>query len=354
MKIRRLTVRNFRGLDSASLDFTDGDGRVRPLTVIVGPNRSGKTTFLDALHLVHASLGNARRPALRPEFDPDDPRLRPDPNRPIQVEIEWSFDSKDEWFALVDVATALGDTPPPWAERYAMTFHWPRPDTGHFGVVEQSPDFTNLAFRGRGQTRVGLSRRVVEVAVLERVGGLLYLDQRRAIDHHRNLSRPASSDDLAESASAGDILPWLELQARLDTRWDPETKGPSGWTRCRQIFARLARPSTIDDMEPFLDGYDLRFRDTRTGTTYFLAGTSSGERMLLRITASLTAFGPRRSVVLIDEIEQHLHPRWQRSLLHFCRSGYEGDTQFIVTTHSDSILRYVDPTAVISLGGLDQ
>ena len=175
MKIRRLTVRNFRGLDGARLDFTDEDGRVRPLTVLVGPNRSGKTTFLDALHLVYASLINARQPSLRPAFDPDDPRLRP----------------------------------------------------------------------------------------------------------------------------------------------------------------------------------DLRFRDVRTDTTYYLAGTSSGERMLLRIVASLTAFGLRRSVVLIDEIEQHLHPRWQRSLLHFCRAGYEGDTQFIVTTHSDSILRYVDPAAVISLGELD-
>lgn len=354
MKIRRLTVRNFRGLDEKSLDFTDASGRVRPLTVIVGPNRSGKTTFLDALHLVYASLVHAREPAFRPEFDPDDPRLRPDPNRPIEVEIVWSLDEPDEWHALIETSLALDDVRPPWADEYSLTFHWPRPDEGQYGIVRQSPDYANLAIRGRGQARVGIARRVVAAALIERIGGLLYLDQRRAIDQNRNLSRTTSQDDMAQWATAGDILPWIELQARLDVRWDPEAKGKSGWTRLKEIFARIARPSTIDDMEPFPEGYDLRFRDTRSDQIYYLAGTSSGERMLLRIVASLTAFGPRRSVVMIDEIEQHLHPRWQRNLLHFCKTGYEGDTQFIVTTHSDGILRYVDPAAVVTLGDLDR
>jgi predicted ATP-dependent endonuclease of OLD family len=77
-----------------------------------------------------------------------------------------------------------------------------------------------------------------------------------------------------------------------------------------------------------------------------------GERQILRFVANLTAFRAQRSAILIDELELHLHPGWQRSLLHFCRQGGGDDNQFIVTTHSEALLRYVDPANVVSLGAL--
>ncbi|MFL5349304.1 MAG: AAA family ATPase, partial [Hyalangium sp.] len=45
--IHRLTLKNFKGIESAELDL-------ERLTVIVGPNASGKTTVLQALHLLLA------------------------------------------------------------------------------------------------------------------------------------------------------------------------------------------------------------------------------------------------------------------------------------------------------------
>ena len=38
-------------------------------------------------------------------------------------------------------------------------------------------------------------------------------------------------------------------------------------------------------------------------------------------------------IVLIDEIEQHLHPRWQRSIMRLLTESFP-DVQFIATTHS--------------------
>ncbi|MFZ4816897.1 MAG: AAA family ATPase, partial [Phototrophicaceae bacterium] len=43
MKLKKLTIENFRGIEHFEHDFTDELGRVRDLTVIVGPNGSGKT-----------------------------------------------------------------------------------------------------------------------------------------------------------------------------------------------------------------------------------------------------------------------------------------------------------------------
>jgi predicted ATP-dependent endonuclease of OLD family len=114
------------------------------------------------------------------------------------------------------------------------------------------------------------------------------------------------------------------------------------------LFADLAAPARIDDIKPFDEGFDLRL--ARNGEFHYAAGMSGGELQMLRFVTNLTAYRAVRSVVLIDELELHLHPRWQRNLLDFCRRGGGGDNQFIVTTHSESILRYVDPAEVVRLG----
>lgn len=352
MKIRSLTVRNFRGLVDQTVSFLDEGGEVRPLTVLVGPNRSGKTTLLDAIHLVTAAIENATEPVWRPELDPDDPRLRPDPLRPIEIGLEFSLE-RAEWQTLVALSAQLHDqTVPDFSESYEVHFAWPRPSGSNYGVTNQTPMFAALALRGRAKAKIALANRVVADSIFESLGGVLYLDQHRSVTMTTPITRTASEVDLAESASTRDILPWMELQARLATRWDP-AKGENRWNHLCRTFAELAWPATIDDIEAFSDGFDLRMRDGQTGTTYYASGTSSGERQLLRIAANLVAWRAYRSIILIDELELHLHPRWQRDLLHFCRRGGGGGNQFIVTTHSETVLRFVDPQAIIELGSLE-
>ncbi len=45
-------------------------------------------------------------------------------------------------------------------------------------------------------------------------------------------------------------------------------------------------------------------------------------------------------ILLIDEIELHLHPRWQQSVIPSLRSAFP-DTQLIVSTHSPAVLTTV-------------
>ena len=55
-------------------------------------------------------------------------------------------------------------------------------------------------------------------------------------------------------------------------------------------------------------------------------------------------------IVLIDEIELHMHPSWQRRILHILREVFP-NIQFIVTTHSPQVLGEADDEyAIISLG----
>src|SRR5262249_23173118 len=46
------------------------------------------------------------------------------------------------------------------------------------------------------------------------------------------------------------------------------------------------------------------------------------------------------ALVLIDEIEQHLHPGWQRIVVKSLRSAFP-NCQFIITTHSPQVLSEV-------------
>ncbi len=44
MKLQKLSIRDFRGIESLDLDFTDELGLIRDRIPIVGPNTSGKTS----------------------------------------------------------------------------------------------------------------------------------------------------------------------------------------------------------------------------------------------------------------------------------------------------------------------
>ena len=54
------------------------------------------------------------------------------------------------------------------------------------------------------------------------------------------------------------------------------------------------------------------------------------------------------AIVLIDEIELHMHPTWQRDVVAILRTTFPG-CQFIVTTHSPQVLAEVPNDAVIHL-----
>ena len=54
------------------------------------------------------------------------------------------------------------------------------------------------------------------------------------------------------------------------------------------------------------------------------------------------------AVVLIDEVELHLHPRWQQRILGDLRRTFP-NAQFIVSTHSPQVLTTVEPQRIVEL-----
>jgi hypothetical protein len=119
----------------------------------------------------------------------------------------------------------------------------------------------------------------------------------------------------------------------------------------------------------FLPGFtELRVQEKpyrlvvdKDGETFQLSQLSDGERGLLALVLDLSRrlilANPRLSnpvaegsgVVLIDELDLHLHPKWQRSIVRkltdvFCCC------QFMCTTHSPFILQAIKNEQLINLG----
>ncbi|WP_225546879.1 AAA family ATPase [Chromobacterium violaceum] len=105
------------------------------------------------------------------------------------------------------------------------------------------------------------------------------------------------------------------------------------------------------------EGRPPRFSVTKGNQTLFLEQLSDGERGVLALVFDLTrrlaianpgGDDPIRegvALVLIDEVELHLHPKWQRDVLQRLRGLFKA-CQFVVTTHSPLVLGEVPARCV--------
>lgn len=139
---------------------------------------------------------------------------------------------------------------------------------------------------------------------------------------------------------------------------------------------RIRNPNYLGDgairaisrsLEKFLDGFGnlrveeapLRLLVDKKNVTLDLTQLSDGERSFLAMVCDLgrrlalanpDADDPLlgSGVVLIDELELHLHPRWQREICEKLRNTFP-NIQFIGTTHSPFVIQAVKAGELINL-----
>jgi len=96
------------------------------------------------------------------------------------------------------------------------------------------------------------------------------------------------------------------------------------------------------------NGHDLKIDQLSAGEQIVLMMVSDIARRLAIANPSLPDPLQGKGIVLIDEIELHLHPQWQRQIIP-CLLHTFPNIQFIITTHSPQVLGNVDKEEVFIL-----
>lgn len=276
-RIRRIEISNFKGIDSVVIDVPEArsDSRTAPCLMLLGENATGKSTILEAVAL--ALMGTKRAGTLG---------LRAGEYRPNR-----KFGGRPGMHGPTEVAVEFYGAPPAELRIEGNAF------------VGTSDERANVLAYGSRRYFKRRARRT-------RIGGVKGLfDPSWLLPHPDEWVDTLNEDQFPMIAKSLHGILLLANRAYLKK----EVGGPVVIAD-GDIETPIARHS---------EGYRSIF-----GTTVdMLRGLMGGTDLL-----------DAEGVVLVDEIETHLHPRWKLRLMTALRRALPR-VQFIVTTHDPLCLR---------------
>jgi ABC-type lipoprotein export system ATPase subunit len=383
MKLRKVTVENVRSFkDSAELRL-DGD-----ISILIGPNGGGKTNLLDAVvltlrkHLLVSWIPYRAATSDQPDrvsFRHNEnvagaglDRHSALPNAPTRCTLDIEVTARDienmqaivanaEEFALLSGSRFLEanyELPKTWdvsqqragaAHRYVIENgalqHPAAPAALQFQQYLSMFEIDNAVRSALG--RAPLSTPMMSMPVNRSGGG--FQSSLSLANHEENEIKKAV--DAATSRSAGSIaglaIGRLARQYRLllepDTgRARKDFHEQPAIKSLTRVLTSLGYSWDLKCTDPLTNQYTVEL--TKQGTTFLVGAASSGERELLTFLFAIYALNVTDALILIDEPELHLHPRWQRRLLGTLEElASETRNQFVLATHSPM---FISPASI--------
>ena len=333
MRVTRLELANVRAIKAAEFYF-------RPdFNLVVGVNGVGKTTVLDALAVrLSAIIAHVNhRPRSVLSFRGDDVHAGAGA---LQVECSFQF---------------AGET-------YVYTLHMPRKpavlpkeivelsrlETGRNPIPTPTIEefYPEIPTEGKGGSAEGRP-----MAVL--------FSTNRAVPSERTPPKSAAASGMSAA-----------LSGALSNRRGLHLAEFEAWMRVQEALSveQPAAKRVLAAFETAVERFLPNYRNLRVGgespsggillidhgdATLPVRSLSEGERgllaMVLDLTRRLAQANPEmedpaaeaNAVVLIDEIELHLHPEWQRRVVENLTKTFP-KCQFIATTHSPQVIGEVE------------
>ena len=351
MKLKNLTLANCGGFEQRNANDEPPVITFEPdVTLIAGVNGVGKSTVLRALAVL---LSRAM-----PEFTPSR-------SAPISFTDDDIHSDKSS-LAVSASLTLNAQTLNAGVQRTRNTV-----DEGDRYVRLLQPEAASTtafaeALQGRtltGDLEAGLTETSVALATLKRESNpplAVYFSPKRQLPGQPRSLPDAKPFDpsLAYSRALQDrevelreFMHWFRTQEKLDAS---ETRRSSVLDTLRGVVTKLAPEFTGLRIQ---ERPRLGFVVDKRGQPFYLHQLSDGERGLLALVFDLARrlaianpdsedpIADGVALVLIDEIELHLHPKWQRDVLQRLRDTFKS-CQFVVTTHSPLVLGEVPARCV--------
>lgn len=330
MIVTGLKVANLRGVAAAEFRFQPG------FNLVIGVNGVGKTTMLDALSVclsnIVSSVNRLRTPVK--SFTDEDIRLGASV---LDVECGFSLESRE----------------------YSFVVHRPREKTA---AQEQKAGMPREQVHDTPAKADFLGSPPPPASGKEPLGRPLAVlfSTNRAVPSERAPRTTKSGGGIAPAYAdafasrelrLSEFADWLRVQAALRQE--------------RQSGNRVLE-SIQEAVSRFLPGYrnlHLGGEEARSllieheGAVVPVRQLSDGERgsltLVLDLSRRLAQANPKmadpsaeaEAVVLIDEIDLHLHPKWQRQIVRNLISTFSR-CQFITTTHSPQVIGEVEHSRI--------
>lgn len=340
VKLQITGVRGFHGDRSVDLDLTRPDGSLAGWTVLAGRNGSGKSTVLQALAL---ALAGPRSTGFIPSL------------------ADWM--TNGETTAEVTAELSVSDPEAMFGGEARVWMHFDRPvATDDHAPVE--PKFRGVGIDSVAEgARVDSVRPVPPGCFYAGYGPFRHLGKstaRRPWQSRISAIAQQIASLFDENLPLADAVDWLIEQHLL------QLERRNGAGRIIKVVTTLLSDGLLPD------GYEVRRVDSdglwvhNADGEFPLREMSDGYRAVTALVVDIIRQMSRAypdmklrrrkgvpvlaypGVILIDEIDAHLHVSWQQKIGTWLKQHFP-EIQFIVTSHSPYICQSADPGGLILL-----
>lgn len=300
MKVKKIHFQDHKVLKNLEIDFTEND-KVRDLTIIAGINGSGKTNILKYVyeyfnkrHYCNNNLVNS----IEFYFEEEE--------KNIKEKLDWGFINYLQFF-----------------EHYKST----DPDDYNFKIVKED---------------LKVFPKIIYIPT-----EINFID----IETRTNmLKREYNFLNIVDSSLISNIASYIATRITYVSNTQEDLTG-------KQVKEKVAKE--INEIFEILD-LDIEFiglsKDEKSmpifknsfGEEFNINDLSSGEKQLFIRTLAIKMLEPENSIILIDEPELSLHPKWQQKIVEVYKKIGKNN-QIIIATHSPHILGSVKKESIILL-----
>jgi predicted ATP-binding protein involved in virulence len=356
MRIDRLEITNFKKFSDYTIDLHP------QFTLLVGDNGTGKTTILDALAIAagvwlvnspDTTLNNSRRNILTSEIRVQAIEESIDnfsiiqliEQKPVQIKAIGSIDDRPvEWLRQIGInGSRTSNTEAKQALEIISTL-FQRVSTG------EKIWLPIVAYYGAGRAWLASNQR----------------DPKATLNSSPSRRWDAFYDCFAERIRIADLQNWFQKEAIASINYQGKMRPSFKVVK----FAILRCIPNADDL--WFDVERSEIVVSIQGNPQPFSNLSAGQKMMVGLIADIAIkivtqnaaflredldvnstnlpmiFQETSGLVIIDEIDVHLHPKWQRQIVNDLRTTFPS-IQFVCTTHSPFIIQSIEQGELRSL-----
>lgn len=321
MRIDKISLKNFRGYESLEVEFHPR------FNVITGGNGTGKTTLLEALKIAIGGLLSGMR---LPGNEIGSFNIQ----KSEDVRHDFLLDSPEPQFPTHVKAEGIVDGEQLTWDRYVIS---PRNNT------QTAPrDIVHIGDKMRKEY-VQKGKGILPLFAYYSTGRIQL--ERAKTQAFKKESRLAGYfNALSPSASSKYFTSWMQNEALIALQEGiPQSPGAAaveaGIKSCLPECEGFYYDAKSTELVARINGekIPLRFLSDGMRTVASMVADLTFRAFLLNPTLQADAAQKTPGIVLIDELDLHLHPTWQQRIVKDLIRTFP-DIQFITTTHAPMIL----------------